>query len=104
MSERPSQTGYWEEELHVGETPLSARDALVVSNVRHGAHWYVRLQVHRTETVDGTPRRVPGQRGVILPVAALGPVADLLQRAVERLPTEPAETDDESWFADPTEP
>ena len=64
----------------------------------------MRLQVHRTETVDGVPRRVPGQRGVILPVASLVPVADLLQRAVERLPSEPAAPDDADWFADPAEP
>src|SRR5829696_5546476 len=104
MDERPASAGYWDEERRVGDAPLSGRDTLVVTNVRRGSRWYVRLQVHRTEVVDGAPRRVPGQRGVILPVAALAPVADLLQRAVERLPYEPAEGADDDWFADPTEP
>lgn len=104
MTERATPGGYWEQEVPVGEAPLSERDTVVVTNVRHGAAWYVRLQVHRTELVDGTARRAPGQRGLILPVAALAPVSDLLLHAVGRLPHEPdagADEGEEGWFTEP---
>jgi hypothetical protein len=104
MTEPP--TPYWEAQEPVGEVPLSGRDTLVATNVRRGQTWYLRLQVHRTEVVDGVATSVPGQRGLILPMPALLPVLDLLQRSVELLPlTEAIAPDDpDDWFRDSTQP
>lgn len=101
-----SSTPYWEAQEPVGEVPLSGRDTLVATNVRRGQTWYLRLQVHRTEVVDGVTTSVSGQRGLILPMPALLPVMDLLQRSVEVVPfTEPIAPDDpDDWFRDRTEP
>jgi hypothetical protein len=89
----------------VGEVPLSGRDTLVATNVRRGQTWYLRLQVHRKELVNGVATSTPGQRGVILPSTAVVPVLDLLQTAVERLPAAPdADDTEEDWFADQPEP
>jgi hypothetical protein len=95
-------TPYWEAHEPVGEVPLSGRDTLVATNVRRGQTWYLRLQVHRTEMVDGVATSVPGQRGLILPMPVLLPVLDLLQRAVEVVPfTEAIAPDDpDDWFRD----
>lgn len=88
-------TPYWDAQEPVGEVPLSGRDSLVATNVRRGQAWYLRLQVHRTEVVNGVETSTPGQRGLILPMPVLLPVMDLLQRSVEQLPfTEANESDD----------
>ena len=89
--------GYWDAQERVGSVRLSARDTLIVSRVRHADAWYIRLQVHRSEVVDGVPRSTPGQRGVILPAAVGVELAALLQQAGERPPRQrapPPEADD----------
>ena len=88
-------TPYWEAQEPVGEVPLSGRDTLVATNVRRGQTWYLRLQVHRKEMVNGVSTSVPGQRGVILPTTTLLPVLDLLQRSVELLPFTPSDEPDD---------
>src|SRR5215211_5388722 len=99
-------TPYWDAQESVGEVPLSGRDTLVATNVRRGQTWYLRLQVHRTEVVNGVQTSTPGQRGLILPTTALLPVMDLLQRSVERLPFPPSgEPDDPAdWLPASTPP
>ena len=95
-------TPFWDAQEPVGEVPLSGRDTLVATNVRRGQTWYLRLQVHRTEVVNGVSTSVPGQRGLILPMSTLLPVLDLLQRSVEVVPfTEAIAPDDpDDWFRD----
>jgi hypothetical protein len=99
-------TPYWDAQEPVGEVSLSGRDTLVATNVRRGQTWYLRLQVHRQEVVNGVSTSVPGQRGVILPTTALLPVLDLLQRSVELLPFTPADEPDDAadWFGERTQP
>lgn len=87
MTERPTPANYWDAQERVGQVELSARDTLVVSVVSHGDAQYVRLQVHRSELVDGTPRSTPGQKGVIVPIASIAGIAELLVQVVERRTT-----------------
>ena len=106
MTQPPPSAPYWDAQEPVGEVPLSGRDTLVATNVRRGHTWYLRLQVHRNEVVNGVPTSMPGQRGLILPTTALLPVLDLLQRSVARLPFPPSgEPDDPAdWLREQTEP
>jgi hypothetical protein len=106
MTQPPPSTPDWEAQEPVGEVSLSGRDTLVATNVRRGQTWYLRLQVHRQEVVNGVATSVPGQRGVILPTTALLPVLNLLQRSVEVLPFTPAEEPDDAddWFREELQP
>src|SRR5262245_23329282 len=106
MTQPPPSAPYWEAQEPVGEVPLSGRDTLVATNVRRGQTWYLRLQVHRKEVVNGVPTSTPGQRGVILPTTALVSVLNLLQRSVALLPFTPAEEPDDpdDWFRERTQP
>lgn len=73
---------YWDSQERIGQVALSDRDLLLVAKLQHGDERYVRLQVHRRTVVDGVPTTTPGTRGVILPLAAAGDVAELLRQAV----------------------
>jgi hypothetical protein len=53
MTHSPEQAPYWDAQEPVGKVPLSGQDTLVATNVRRGPTWYLRLQVHRTEVVNG---------------------------------------------------
>jgi hypothetical protein len=57
MTEPPTPTPYWDAQEPVGEVSLSWRDTLVATNVRRGQAWYLRLQVHRKEMVNGVPSK-----------------------------------------------
>ncbi len=87
MNEPPTPANYWDTQERIDQVELSPRDALVVSVVSHSGAHYVRLQVHRTETVDGTLRSSAGQKGVILPIDSVAAVAALLTQTVERRTT-----------------
>ncbi len=60
MSEQPPPAHYWDTQERLGQVDLSPRDTLVVSVVSHSGAQYVRLQVHRSEMVDGIRRSTPG--------------------------------------------
>ena len=104
MTQPPQPAPYWDAQEPVGEVSLSGRDTLVATNVRRGPTWYLRLQVHRKEVVNGVPTSTPGQRGLILPTTVLMPVMDLLQRSVELLPFTPVDEpeDPDDWFREQT--
>ncbi len=87
MNEPPTPANYWDTQERIDQVELSPRDALVVSVVSHSGPQYVRLQVHRNEVVDGTPRSTAGQKGVILPIDSVAAVAALLVQAMERRTT-----------------
>jgi hypothetical protein len=78
---------YWDSQQRLGQVRLSDRDTVLVSLVSKADRYYVRLRVHRRELSEGVTRSVPGNQGLIVPVAAAADLAALLRQVTVLVPT-----------------